>query len=68
MSYVRMQLANHTVRVGDVVEIWDGDAMIAAIYSVDRGIRIISKYPKRPQPTTDAMALEVRFGKDEVLP
>lgn len=33
MSYVRMQLANHTVRVGDVVEIWDGDAMIAAFGS-----------------------------------
>jgi hypothetical protein len=62
-----MRLAKHTVREGDVVEVWDGDTMVAAIYSVDRGIRIFSKYGSLlPANDADPFALEIRFGKMEL--
>lgn len=38
-------MGTHGYRPGtQVVEIWDGDSLMGAIYSTDRGIKVVSKF------------------------
>jgi hypothetical protein len=36
--------ATHTETDETMVELWEGGQMIAAIYPIDRGVRIVSKH------------------------
>lgn len=41
---MELRLAEHSVRQAVIVEVWDGDKLMAAIYPTDTGIHIHSKH------------------------
>jgi hypothetical protein len=42
---MKLKAGEHSVMPGrDVIEVWDGDQMVGAIYPTDTGVKILSKY------------------------
>jgi len=41
-----LKIAEHSVKPerGQIVEVWNGDVFMGAIYPTDNGIKIVSKY------------------------
>jgi hypothetical protein len=64
---MRLQLVKHTNKPGvALVEIWDGDAMVGAIYPTERGVKIVSKHfdPAKELVVVDStqpIAIEIRI-------
>ena len=49
-----------------MVEVWQGDEFIGAVYPAERGMHIVSKHPITTQRMEGEPALiEVKFGKEE---
>jgi hypothetical protein len=61
---IRFRLAHHTTHAATIVEIWEGERFIAAIYPGDgddpaaSAIRVVSKHPiNSGSVTTDRLGL-----------
>lgn len=59
------KLARHSVEPDrDIIEIWDGNTFVGAIYPTDQGIKLISKYiADNPEA-----AIKIKIDRSGLLP
>ena len=60
------KMAEHSVKLerGQIVEVWNGEVFMGAIYPTEKGIKVISKYiAKNPEA-----AIKIERGKLPPIP